>query len=77
MDKILDYNPLTGPGRFLQRQIMPATAMPAPAPETKVNQSFQINVTAPSADPAAVGNAVQSAIKDAPLYDTTSPLGPR
>lgn len=77
MDTILDFNPMTAQTRFIERQLMPATAMPAPAPETKVNQSFQINVTAPSADPAAVGNAVQSAIKDAPLYDTTSPLGPR
>jgi phage tail tape-measure protein len=77
MDKILDFNPITGPGRFMRQQLMPATAMPAPAPETKVNQSFQINVTAPSADPVAVGNAVQSAIKEAPLYDSTSPLGPR
>jgi hypothetical protein len=77
MDKILDFNMITGPGRFMQRQLMPATAMPAPAPETNVKQHFEINVTAPSADPAAIGGAVQSAIKEAPLYDTTSPLGPR
>lgn len=73
---MLDFNPLTGPARFLQRQLMPAEGMPQTS-NSSIKQDFQINVTAPSADPVAVGNAVRSAIKEAPLYDSTSPLGPR
>lgn len=73
---MLDLNPFTGPARFLQRQLMPATDMPQVS-NSSIKQDFQINVTAPSADPQAVGQAVKSAIKEAPLYDSTSPLGPR
>jgi len=74
--KMLDYNPLTGPARFLQQQIMPEQSMPQVS-NSSLKQDIQINVTAPSSDPQAVGQAVKSAIKEAPLYDSTSPLGPR
>jgi hypothetical protein len=74
--KMLDLNPLTGPARFVQRQLMPAEGMPQTS-NSSIKQDFQINVTAPSADPHAVGQAVKSAIKEAPLYDSTSPLGPK
>ncbi len=71
-----DYNPISVTSRLIQGQLMPAADMPG-ASNTSVKQDFQINVTAPSADPQAVGQAVKSAIKEAPLYDTTSTHGPR
>lgn len=74
---VKDYNPVSVTSRLIQTgQIMPAASMPQVS-NASVKQDFQINVTAPSADPQAVGQAVKSAIKEAPLYDTTSALGPR
>jgi hypothetical protein len=61
----------------LMRQIMPAENMPAAGVSNNVKQDFQINVTAPSADPAAVGGAVKSALKSMKLYDTTGTLVPQ
>jgi hypothetical protein len=61
----------------LMRQIMPAENMPASGATNNVKQDFQINVTAPSADPAAVGGAVKSALKSMKLYDTTGTLVPQ
>lgn len=69
-------SPIATGYQMLMDQLMPASNMPAPA-GANVKQDIQINVTAPSADPQAVGQAVKSAIKEAPLYDATSPLGPR
>lgn len=58
-------------------QVMPAENMPGSSNTNNVKQDFQINVTAPSADPAAVGGAVKSAIKNLPLYDSTGVLAPQ
>lgn len=61
----------------LMRQIMPAENMPTPGRTNNVKQDFQINVTAPSSNPAAVGDAVKSALKSMKLYDETGTLVPQ
>jgi hypothetical protein len=61
----------------LMRSIMPPENMPAAGATNNVKQDFQINVTAPSPNPAAVGEAVKSALKSMKLYDQTGTLVPQ
>lgn len=61
----------------LMRSIMPAENMPAAGKTNNVKQDFQINVTAPSSNPSAVGEAVKSALKSMKLYDETGTLVPQ
>ena len=61
----------------LLRSIMPAENMPAAGATNNVKQDFQINVTAPSSNPAAVGESIKSALKSMKLYDTTGTLVPQ
>lgn len=65
------------PTTSLSSSIMPAENMPAAGATNNVKQDFQINVTAPSADPAAVGRAVKSGIQSMKLYDQTGTLVPQ
>lgn len=73
--------PAGGPApraRFEQRTpVMPTESMPTPRAANQVKQNFQINVTAPSSNPAAVGEAVKSALKSVNLYDSTGVLAPQ
>jgi hypothetical protein len=61
----------------LLRSIMPAENMPAAGSTNNVKQDFQINVTAPSSNPAAIGESIKSALKSMKLYDTTGTLVPQ
>lgn len=65
------------PTTSLSRSIMPAENMPAAGRTNNVKQDFQINVTAPSSSPAAVGEAVKSGIQSMKLYDQTGTLVPQ
>jgi len=73
--KFLDFNPL-GPARFIERQLMPADGMPAPA-SNNVQQTNNITVNAPSSDPQAIAKSVVGSMVGAPLFDTTGVRGPK
>jgi phage tail tape-measure protein len=77
VDAIVPFKSTESMKTDLMRSIMPAENMPAAGATNNVKQDFQINVTAPSADPAAVGGAIKSALKSMKLYDTTGTLVPQ
>jgi hypothetical protein len=58
-------------------QLMPTEDMPGAGTTNNVKQDFQINVTAPSQNPADIAAQVKSAIKNLPLYDSTGVLAPQ
>lgn len=76
MKKIMPAEKLTADG-ISSSAIMPSQNMPAAGNVNNVKQDFQINVTAPSANPAVIGESIKSALKSMKLYDTTGTLVPQ